>query len=78
MYGHILPQEDHIQVFRERAEGICKSEDLTSKPKLPRQSEQPTLSFHYDCLFCGLLCDTKKDPKHPGTWHTAYVCSESE
>ena len=42
------------KVLRERAEGTQSSnEDLTSKPKRPVRSEQPTFFFDHDCLFCG-------------------------
>ena len=66
------------KVLRERAEGTQSSnEDLTSKPKQPRRSEQPTFPLILTVCFVA-NCDTEKDSKHPGRWRPAYVCSEGE
>lgn len=67
------------KAVRERADSSRSlGEDLTSKPKRARRSEQPTFSFLQHCLFCGKWCDTEKDPKHPGRWRPAFVCREGE
>ena len=63
--------------LREKA-GSPSAEDLVCKPKRARRSEQPNFSFLQNCLFCGELCVTMKDPKHPGRWRPAYVCREGE
>ena len=67
------------KAVRERADSSqTLVEDLMSKPKRARRSEQPTFSLLQHCLFCGKQCDTEKDPKHPGRWRPAYVCREGE
>ena len=66
-----------IQNLHEKAQS-ASTEDLVSKPKRARRSEQLKFLFLQHCLFCGEKCDVVKDPKHPGRWRPAYSCREGE
>ena len=50
----------------ERCKRTSEGENLTSKPKRTKRSNNATFSFLQHCFFCGELCNTVKDPKHPG------------
>ena len=65
------------RVLHEKARS-ASAEDLMSKPKRARRSEQPKFSFLEHCLFCGLNCSVVKGPRHPGRWRPAYSCREGE
>ena len=55
-----------IQNLHEKAQS-ASAEDLVSKPKRARRSEQLKFLFLQHCLFCGEKCDVVKDPKHQHT-----------
>ncbi len=67
-----------IQKFLHEKARSASAEDLMSKPKRARRSEQPKFSFLQHCLFCGENCNVVKDPRHPSRWRSAYSCREGE
>ena len=51
-------------------------EGTTTEPsptKRKRRSATPEFSFKEHCLYCGQICNVKKDPKNPRRWRPAYL-----
>lgn len=46
--------------------------------KKTRQSTSASFNFQQHCIFCGELCNLKRDSKHPDRWRDAYLCREIE
>ena len=46
---------------------------ITQPTKRKRRSTIPDFSFKEHCLYCGQICNTKKDPKNPKRWRPAYM-----
>lgn len=44
--------------------------------KRSRRSEHCKFIASEHCIFCGLSCEIKKDPKNPSRWRPAYLCRE--
>lgn len=53
------------------------ADDLQSERRKLRKAVEP-FNFLTQCLYCGLTCDVKHDPKHPDRWREAYMIRTTE
>jgi hypothetical protein len=53
-----------------------EDEAETAPRKLPRRSEIQKFSFLEHCIFCGDVCQVRKEPKNPSRWKPAYLCRQ--
>ena len=67
----------HINRFLKR-KGDATDCTGASQMKRRRRSGTPKFNFQTHCLFCGELCELKKDPKHPDRWRKAYLLGQLE
>ena len=42
------------------------------------RSDTPKIEFNEHCLYCGQICNVKKDPQHPHRWKPAYMFRVTE
>jgi len=53
----------------------------TVPPDVPikkKRSDVCAFEFKINCLFCGDLCEMKKDPKNPGRWRRIVLCRTAD
>ena len=63
------------------ANKYCSTKTLnkTKPPPAKRQrSSEPAFDFKKSCIYCGIDCQVKRDPKHPDRWRETHLVGALE
>ena len=63
------------------ANKYCSTNTLskTKPPPVKRQrSSEPAFHFNKSCIYCGLVCQVKRNPKHRDRWRAVYLVEALE
>ncbi|EDO50031.1 predicted protein [Nematostella vectensis] len=71
--------KQHLDRHKKRQGGGTSTSEAASQPvQKRRRSDVPAFSFKEHCLFCGELCEIKRNKKHPDRWKKAALCRTAD